>query len=58
MSSYATYNDGYLPGLMKEGDQAALTEIYFRYWSEEDRRTIMYTIDGLIQHARTRQAYK
>jgi hypothetical protein len=26
--------------------------------SEEDRENIQYSIDGLIQHAKTRQAYK
>lgn len=25
---------------------------------EEDKKSIMYAIDGLIQHAKTRQAYK
>ena len=25
---------------------------------EEDRHCIMYSLDGLIQHAKTRQAYK
>ncbi|SBV90596.1 helix-turn-helix transcriptional regulator [uncultured Dysgonomonas sp.] len=25
---------------------------------EEDKKCIMYSIDGLIQHAKTRQAYK
>jgi len=34
MSSYGTYTDEQLTALLKEGDHAAYTEIYRRYWKK------------------------
>jgi transcriptional regulator with XRE-family HTH domain len=40
-------------------DQAILDKVIaIQKLPQEDRDHIMYSIDGLIQHARTRQAYK
>jgi hypothetical protein len=40
-------------------DQALLEKVLaIQQLPEEDREHIMYSIDGLIQHAKTRLAYK
>ena len=40
-------------------DQALLDKLLtIQQLPEEDREHILYSIDGLIQHAKTRQAYK
>ncbi|MFZ6014611.1 MAG: hypothetical protein ACOYXT_30000 [Bacteroidota bacterium] len=41
-----------------EIDQSVLEKVIsIQKLPEEDRNCIMYSIDGLIQHAKTRQAY-
>lgn len=50
----------YLVGITDEElDKSILDKVVsIQKLPEEDQQHIMYSIDGLIQHARTRQAYK